>query len=70
MTSGDPIVDIAGAYFPGWVSALFVGLFTAWAVFRLTPRSADLCLRPRIVMLPAIFILSANSFWLLFFAAR
>jgi hypothetical protein len=69
--SGNPMINVAGAYFPAWLGCMVVGVLGTWFLgilfHRLTWSSI---LQPTILMIPAIFSAITLWTWLLFFAAR
>jgi hypothetical protein len=70
-SSGDPLVDIAGAYFPAWLACLLAGLAGTWMIHAAAVRfgCADI-VRPAALMLPGIFVAIACGIWLLLFSVR
>lgn len=69
--SGDPLVDIAGAYFPAWLACLLIGLIGTWLMHAAAVRfGGGGILRPAALMLPCLFIAITCGFWLCFFSAR
>ncbi|KAB2644872.1 MAG: hypothetical protein DVB29_00745 [Verrucomicrobia bacterium] len=69
--SGDPLINVAGAYFPAWLACMFVGILGTWFLGILSHRlECSSVLEPHIVMIPAIFSAITLWTWLLFFAAR
>ena len=70
-SSGDPLVDIAGAYFPAWLACLLVGIAGTWLVHAAGTRiGISAALRPAALMLPCLFIAITCCFWLSLFSAR
>lgn len=70
-SSGDPLVDIAGAYFPAWLACLLAGLTGTWLIHALAVRlRCDGILRPHSLMLPGLFVAIACGVWLLLFSVR
>ena len=71
LFKGDPLIDVAGAYFPAWLACLFAGLLGSWLVQRLLARAGlaeALCPAP--LMLPALFLAITCGTWLLAFSVR
>ncbi len=69
--SGDPLVDIAGAYFPAWLACMLAGAAGAWVLAAAASRvGLGAIFRPAPVMLTATFVAITCGAWLLFFAAR
>jgi hypothetical protein len=70
-SSGDPLVDVAGAYFPAWLACMIAGALGAWLVADIAARTGlSAVLRPAVLMYPAVFAAITGTFWLLFFSAR
>lgn len=70
-TSGDPLVNIAGAYFPAWLACMIAALIGTWGITEVVARMrCGLLLKPAVLMVPAVFAGLAGGFWLLFFSAR
>lgn len=67
---GDPLVNIAGAYFPAWLACGLAAIAGTWLLWAVAPRlrCAPL-LHPAPLMLPAAFVLIACGLWLLLFSA-
>jgi hypothetical protein len=69
--AGDPLVNIAGAYFPAWLACMFVGVIGSWGISVLAARTGfGRALRPAPVILPCLFVSLTCGMWLLFFSAR
>jgi hypothetical protein len=70
LFKGDPLLDVAGAYFPAWLASMLAGALGSWLVFvileRLGGRDA---LSPHAVFLPATFVAFTCTTWLVFFSA-
>lgn len=66
--TGDPLIDLEGAFFPAWMLCLLIGIVAAVALRLLFAR---LGLEPHLGPLPLIYtclaLLLAMSTWLLFF---
>ncbi len=70
-TSGDPLINIAGAYFPAWLACMFAALLGSWGLAEVASKTRfGPLLKPAILMVPAVFAGLAGGFWLLFFSAR
>lgn len=70
-TSGDPLVDIAGAYFPAWLACILLALLGTWIVHTIATRlGIPETLRPAALMLPCLFVAIACGFWLCLFSVR
>lgn len=70
-SSGDPLVDIAGAYFPAWLACMIAGALGTWLTGVILPRvGLEAVLRPPAIMYPAIFAGLAGGVWIVFFSAR
>ena len=68
--SGDPLVNIAGAYFPAWLACMLVGVAGTWALHAAAERTGvAAALRPQAVMLALLFLALTCGTWLLFFSA-
>lgn len=72
LIKGDPLVNVAGAYFPAWLVCLAIGGIITWVLHLLAERSPRWreILQPAPLMLPALFIALTCGTWILFFAAR
>lgn len=70
-SSGDPIVDVAGAYFPAWLACMIAGALGTWllGVF-LSRLGLNAVLRPSPLMYPCLFAALTGGVWLVFFSAR
>ncbi len=67
---GDPLIDVAGAYFPAWLGCMIAGTLGAWLVGEILSRlGLAAVLRPPFLMYPALFALTTCSVWLVFFSA-
>jgi hypothetical protein len=70
-TSGDPLINIAGAYFPAWLACMIAALIGTWGLAELAARMrCGPLLKPAVLMVPVVFAGLAGGFWLLFFSAR
>ncbi len=69
--SGDPLINIAGAYFPAWLACMIVGIFGTWIVFLVLTRcELSEILHPPEIMIPAVFAVITLWTWMIHFAAR
>jgi len=69
-SAGDPLVDVAGAYFPAWLACMLVGVAGTWFFFRLAARFGfSRALQPPVVMGPCLFTALTCGTWLLVFSA-
>jgi hypothetical protein len=70
-SSGDPLVDIAGAFFPAWLACMIAGALGTWLLGVLLSRiGLAAVLRPSAIMCPCLFAALAGGVWILFFSAR
>lgn len=70
-SSGDPLVDVAGAYFPAWLACMIAGALGSWFLGALLGRiGLDAVLRPSVIMYPSLFAALTGGVWLVFFSAR
>ena len=68
-SGGDPLVNVAGAYFPAWLACLLIGLIGTWAIQAIASRSRfATALQPAILLIPALFVALACGTWLLLFS--
>lgn len=68
-SAGDPLVNVAGAYFPAWLACMLAGVVGTWLLCVLAGRvGLSAALRPQILMLPCLFTAIACGVWLLFFS--
>lgn len=69
-SAGDPLVNIAGAYFPAWLACMLAGIVGTWVLHLAAERTSfAAALRPPAVMLPFLFLALTCGVWLLFFSA-
>lgn len=69
--SGDPLVNVAGAYFPAWLAAGLLGLAGTLALWGVANRlRCGILFQPGLVMVPAWYVACSGMTWLLFFGAR
>jgi len=67
---GDPLLNIAGAYFPAWLGCMIAGALGAWLLGAVLSRiGLAAALRPSLLMYPALFALLTCAVWLVFFSA-
>ena len=70
-SSGDPLLDVAGAYFPAWLACMIAGALGAWLLGECLSRiGLAAVLRPPAIMYPCVFAALTGGVWLLFFSAR
>jgi hypothetical protein len=71
LFKGDPLVDVAGAYFPAWLACMAVGAAGTWAARAAAERTGlGAVMQPAPLMFPAVFIGLTCLAWLVGFAAR
>ena len=69
--SGDPLINVAGAYFPAWLACMILGIIGTWVIALLLPRlKLSAVMHPRGLMIPAIFAAITLWIWMFYFAAR
>ncbi len=67
---GDPLLDVAGAYFPAWLGCMIAGALGTWVLGGLLERvGVGAVLRPAVLMYPALFAMLTCVVWLVFFSA-
>ena len=67
---GDPLLNIAGAYFPAWLACMVAGALGTWLAGEILARvGLGAVLRPPVLMVPALFGLLTCAVWLVFFSA-
>jgi len=67
----DPLIDVGGAYFPGWLACMIVGIVGTWGVAILASRlHFERILHPTGLMIPAFFAVITLWTWLFYFSAR
>jgi YtcA family len=71
LINGDPLVNVAGVYFPAWLVCMVAGGLATWVLHVLIARSRwPEVLQPAALMVPALFIALTCGTWSLLFAAR
>lgn len=71
LIKGDPLVNVAGAYFPAWLACMMVGALGTWLLHLLATRTGfDAVLRPAPLMVPGLFVTLTCGTWLIVFAFR
>ncbi len=71
LIKGDPLVNIAGAYFPAWLACVVAGSLATWLLHALAERRGlQAALQPAPLMVPSLFIALTCGFWLVFFSSR
>ena len=69
-STGDPLLDIAGAYFPAWLACMVAGALGTWLISQILARfGLGPTLRPAVLMVPALFALLTCGVWMMFFSA-
>jgi len=67
---GDPLLDVAGAYFPAWLGCMIAGALGTWLIGKILARlGVGAALRPAALMYPALFATLTSVVWLVFFSA-
>lgn len=67
----DPLVNVGGAYFPGWLMCMIVGILGTWITAIVASRlHFSRIFQPPGLMLPAIFAVITLWTWLFYFSAR
>ena len=70
-SSGDPIVNVAGAYFPAWLACMLAGALGTWLLGEFLSRVGfGAVLRPSAIMYPCLFAALTCSVWIVLFSAR
>jgi hypothetical protein len=70
-STGDPLVEVAGAYFPAWLAASLLGGAGVGLLWALSQRfGGRLLVEPAGWLLPLWFVILTGGSWLLLFAAR
>lgn len=68
---GDPLIDIAGAYFPAWLACMLLGIVGTWiAYFIFCWLKIPEVMKPPVLMIPAVFSVITLWSWFFYFAAR
>ena len=69
--SHDPLINIGGAYFPGWLLCMVIGVIGTWIAAIIAYRlHLSRIFHPIGLMIPVIFITITLWFWLFYFSAR
>jgi uncharacterized membrane-anchored protein len=69
-STGDPLLNIAGAYFPAWLACMVAGALGTWLADQILARlGLGAALRPAVLMVPALFALLTCGVWMMFFSA-
>lgn len=67
---GDPLLNIAGAYFPAWLGCMIAGALGSWCLSAILSRMGlAAALRPSLLMYPLLFAFFTCAIWLVFFSA-
>lgn len=70
-SSGDPLVEVAGAYFPAWLAAGLLAAIATSLLWALTSgKRLGWLVDPPTWMLPLWFVIFAGGSWLALFSAR
>lgn len=70
-SGGDPLVNIAGAYFPAWLACMIIGVLGTWLIHLIFSRlKIPNTLNPPVIMIPALFSAITLWSWFLYFASR
>lgn len=70
-STGDPLVEVAGAYFPAWLAAALLGGAGVGLLWTLSHRfGGRVLVEPPGWLLPLWFVILTGGSWLLLFAAR
>jgi multisubunit Na+/H+ antiporter MnhB subunit len=69
--SHDPLISIGGAYFPGWLMCMIVGILVTWITAIVASRFhfSDI-FQPHFLMIPGFFAAITLWTWLFYFSAR
>ncbi len=71
LIKGDPLVDVAGAYFPAWLACLAAGALGTWLLHGLADRTGfGSALSPAPLMVSALFLALTCGVWLLIFSVQ
>ena len=69
--SHDPLINIGGAYFPGWLMCMMVGILGTWITVIMASRlHLSRIFQPPGLMVPAFFAVITLGTWLFYFSAR
>ena len=67
----DPLLNVGGAYFPGWLLCIIVGILGTWLTNILAERlHLSRIFHPPGLMIPFIFAAIALWTWIFYFSAR
>jgi len=70
-SSGDPMVNVAGAYFPAWLACMLAGVLGTWLLGEFLSRvGLAAVLRPSAIMYPALFAAITAGVWIVLFSAQ
>ena len=70
-SAGDPLVNVAGAYFPAWLACMIAGALGTWVSALFCGRFGwSVLFRPSALMVPVVFIGLTCGMWLVFFSSR
>ncbi len=69
--SHDPLLNVGGAYFPGWLLCIIIGILGTWFINIAASRFRLLGIfHPPGLMIPAIFAAISLWTWIFYFSAR
>jgi|GEM_PF-2513472 len=67
----DPLLNVGGAYFPGWLLCIIIGIFGTWLTNIVASRfHLSRIFHPPGLMIPAIFAAISLWTWMFLFSAR
>ncbi|MCX6958090.1 MAG: DUF1656 domain-containing protein [Verrucomicrobiae bacterium] len=67
----DPLINIGGAYFPGWLMCMIVGIIGTWGTAIVASRlHLSRVFQPPGLMIPAFFAVITLWTWIFYFSAR
>lgn len=67
----DPLLNVGGAYFPGWLFSMILGILGTWLANIIASRlHFSRIFYPPGLMIPAIFAAIALWTWMFYFSAR
>ncbi|HLB33726.1 MAG TPA: YtcA family lipoprotein [Chthoniobacterales bacterium] len=69
--SGDPLINISGAYFPAWLACMIAGLLGTWISAIFFGRCGlTQVMNPPGLMIPSLFAAITLWVWIFYFAAQ
>lgn len=67
----DPLINVGGAYFPGWLLCIIIGILGTWTINIIASHfHLSRIFHPPGLMIPAIFTAIALWTWIFLFSAR